>query len=64
MGGFKMSYSKDLLEQFENWIATMELEARYMRERNERLEAENEYLKRQIDVMLKVLGKDVNESRD
>jgi hypothetical protein len=53
-----MSYAKDLIEQFENWTATMELEARYMRERNERLEAENEYLKKQIDVLLKVLGKE------
>lgn len=56
-----MSYSKDLIEQFENWVATMELEARYMRERNERLESENEYLKKQIDVMLKVLGKESHE---
>lgn len=56
-----MSYSKDLIEQFENWVATMELEARYMRERNERLESENEYLKKQIDVLLKVLGKESHE---
>lgn len=56
-----MSYAKDLIEQFENWVATMELEARYMRERNERLESENEYLKKQIDVMLKVLGKESHE---
>lgn len=56
-----MSYSKDLIEQFENWVSTMELEARYMRERNERLESENEYLKKQIDVMLKVLGKESHE---
>ena len=53
-----MSYAKDLIEQFENLTSTMELEARYMRERNERLEAENEYLKKQIDVLLKVLGKE------
>lgn len=53
-----MSYAKDLIEQFENLTATMELESRYMRERNERLEAENEYLKKQIDVLLKVLGKE------
>jgi hypothetical protein len=58
MDGNKMSYAKDLIEQFENWTATMELEARYMRERNERLEAENEYLKKQIDVLLKVIGKE------
>ncbi len=56
-----MSYAKDLIEQFENWVATMELEARYMRERNERLESENEYLKKQIDVLLKVLGKESHE---
>lgn len=53
-----MSHAKDLIEQFESLAATMELEARYMRERNERLEAENEYLKKQIDVLLKVLGKE------
>lgn len=53
-----MSYGKDLAEQFENYVATLELEARYMRERNERLQAENEYLKKQIDVLLKVLGKE------
>lgn len=53
-----MTYGKDLVEQFENYTATMELEARYMRERNQRLESENEYLKKQIDVLLKVLGKE------
>ena len=56
-----MSYAKDLVEQFDNLVATMELEARYMRERNERLESENEYLKKQIDVLLKVLGKESYE---
>lgn len=59
-----MSYAKDLMEQFENLTTTMELEARYMRERNERLEAENEYLRKQIDVLLKVLGKDKDGNQD
>ena len=59
-----MSYAKDLIEQFENLTATMELEARYMRERNERLEAENEYLRKQIDVLLKVLGKEHDGNQD
>lgn len=59
-----MSYAKDLIEQFENLTATMELESRYMRERNERLEAENEYLKKQIDVLLKVLGKEHDGNQD
>ena len=31
-----MSYGKDLAEQFENYTATLELEARYMRERKDR----------------------------
>jgi hypothetical protein len=59
-----MSYAKDLIEQFENLTATMELEARYMRERNERLEAENEYLRKQIDGLLKVLGKEHDGNQD
>lgn len=59
-----MSYAKDLIEQFENLAATMELEARHMRERNERLEAENEYLRKQIDVLLKVLGKEHDGNQD
>jgi hypothetical protein len=59
-----MSYAKDLTEQFSNLVATLELEARYMRERNERLQAENEYLKKQVDVLLQVLGKEKNEDRD
>ena len=37
-------------------LQTLELEARYMRERNERLEAENEYLKKQVAVLLKVVA--------
>jgi predicted hydrocarbon binding protein len=64
MGGFKMSYSKDLIDQLQNLFNTFESDARYMRERIGELRDENEYLKRQIDVMLKVIGKDVNESRD
>jgi hypothetical protein len=35
-----------------------------MRERNERLEAENEYLRKQIDVLLKVLGKEHDGNQD
>lgn len=53
-----MSYSKDLLEQLQNLIATFEADARYMRERIGELRDENEYLKKQIDVMLKILGKE------
>jgi predicted hydrocarbon binding protein len=64
MGGFKMSYSKDLIDQLQNLFNTFESDARYMRERIGELRDENEYLKKQIDVMLKVIGKDVNESRD
>lgn len=55
-----MSYAKDLIEQFENLVATFEADARYMRERISGLRDENEYLKRQIDVMLKVIGKENN----
>lgn len=53
-----MSYAKDLSEELNNIVSTLEVEARYMRERNERLQAENEYLKKQVDVLLKVLGKE------
>lgn len=53
-----MSYAKDLSEELSNIVATLEVEARYMRERNERLQEENEYLKKQVDVLLKVLGKE------
>lgn len=53
-----MSIAKELTEELTNFIATLEVEARYMRERNERLESENEYLKKQVDVLLKVIGKE------
>ncbi len=57
-----MSYSKDLIEQLQNLLNTFEADARYMRERIGELRDENEYLKRQIDVMLKILGKEDNGS--
>ena len=53
-----MSYSKDLIEQLQNLFNTFEADARYMRERIGELRDENEYLKKQIDVLLKVLGKE------
>lgn len=53
-----MSYSKDLIEQLENLFATFEADAQYMRRRISELRDENEYLKKQIDVMLKVIGKE------
>lgn len=53
-----MSYSKDLIEQLQNLFNTFEADARYMRERIGELRDENEYLKKQIDVMLKILGKE------
>lgn len=53
-----MSQAKELTEELNNVVSTLELEARYMRERNERLESENEYLKKQVDVLLKVIGKE------
>ena len=53
-----MSYAKDLLDQLQNLINTYESDARYMRERIGSLRDENEYLKNQIDVMLKVIGKE------
>ena len=53
-----MSYAKDLLDQLQNLINTYEADARYMRERIGSLRDENEYLKNQIDVMLKVIGKE------
>lgn len=55
-----MSYGKDLSEQVENLIATLELEARYMRERNNRLESENEYLRKQVDVLLQIVSNSHN----
>ena len=54
-----MSQAKELTEELNNVVSTLELEARYMRERNERLESENEYLKKQVDVLLKVIGKEL-----
>ncbi len=53
-----MSYSKDIIEQLQNLFNTFEADARYMRERIGELRDENEYLKKQIDVMLKILGKE------
>lgn len=53
-----MSIAKELTEELNSVVSTLELEARYMRERNERLESENEYLKKQVDVLLKVIGKE------
>jgi hypothetical protein len=53
-----MSYAKDLIEQFDNLVKTFESDARYMRERISSLRDENDYLKKQIDVLLKVLGKE------
>lgn len=55
-----MSNAKELTEELNSVVSTLELEARYMRERNERLESENEYLKKQVDVLLKVIGKENN----
>ena len=51
-----MGHYKEISEQMNEVLQTLELEARYMRERNERLEAENEYLKKQVDVLLKVVA--------
>jgi hypothetical protein len=51
-----MRHAKDLQEEMNNIVSTLEMEARYMRERNERLESENEYLKKQVDVLLKIVG--------
>jgi len=51
-----MRHAKDVQEEMNNIIATLEIEARYMRERNDRLESENEYLKKQVDVLLKIVG--------
>lgn len=51
-----MSHAKDAIEDLNNAIANLEVEARYMRERNERLESENEYLKKQVDVLLQVIA--------
>ena len=52
--------TEDLIEQMEalqNSICILEVESKFMRARNERLEAENEYLKNQVDVLLKVVAK-------
>ncbi len=51
-----MRHAKDIQEELNNIVSTLEVEARYMRERNERLESENEYLKKQVDVLLKIVG--------
>jgi FtsZ-binding cell division protein ZapB len=51
-----MRHAKEIQEELNNVVATLEVEARYMRERNERLESENEYLKKQVDVLLKIVG--------
>jgi hypothetical protein len=59
-----MSYAKDLIEQFDSWISMVELDSRNLREKNERLEAENEYLKKQVDVLLKVLGREQHGNKD
>lgn len=53
-----MSAVKEVLEEMSSIVSTLELEARYMRERNERLESENEFLKKQVDALLLIIGKD------
>lgn len=58
-----MSAIKEVLEDMSSIVATLELEARYMRERNDRLESENQYLKKQVDALLLIVGKDKDESR-
>ena len=59
-----MRHAKDIQEELNTIVSTLEVEARYMRERNERLEAENEYLRKQVDVLLKVLGKEHDGNQD
>jgi hypothetical protein len=58
-----MSAVKEILEEMSSIVSTLELEARYMRERNERLESENEFLKKQVDTLLLIVGKDKDEDR-
>lgn len=53
-----MSAIKEAMEEMSSIVSTLELEARYMRERNERLESENEFLKKQVDALLLIIGKD------
>ena len=57
-----MSAVKEVLEEMSSIVSTLELEARYMRERNERLESENEFLKKQVDALLLIIGKDKDEN--
>lgn len=59
-----MSYAKDLIEQFDSWISMVEIESDYLKKRNSQLQDENEYLKKQIDVLLKVIGKESHGNQD
>lgn len=59
-----MSYAKDVIDQLSNLFVTFEADAKYMRERIGELRDENEYLKKQIDVLLQVLGKENRGNQD
>jgi regulator of replication initiation timing len=59
-----MSYAKDLIDQLQSLLNTYEADARYMRERIGELRDENKYLTNQIDVLLKVLGKEQHGNQD
>lgn len=54
----------ELVEQLRQVISRMQKEAEYFVARNERLEDENKYLKNQVDVLLKVIGKEINGNQD
>lgn len=56
--------AQELVEQLRIAINRLTKEQEYFVARNERLEDENKYLKNQVDVLLRVLGKDKNEDRD
>lgn len=53
-----------VIKQLRNVITRIQKEQEYFVARNERLEDENKYLKNQVDVLLKVIGKEHDGNQD
>lgn len=56
--------AEELIKYLQNSLDRITKAQEYFVARNERLEDENRYLKNQIDVLLKVIGKDKDGNQD
>ena len=53
-----MSELESIIEHLRITVGKFQKECEYLTARNDRLESENMYLKKQVDVLLKVIGKE------